>query len=387
MIAVLIGLGNGHQRGIWLSLAQYAGLVAGVVAGSALAPTIGDALGIQNQAVRPLAAVLVLVLFGSLGSTLGFWLGQALRAGILNRHPHPTELEAILGAAFSALAVLSVGWFLGLSLDRAPVPNVANLVQRSVILRRLDAIFPRPPAFLAGVERVIASVPFPQTFAGLGPELPGALEVPSSVDTAGVRGAERVTFKVEGQGCGGTVTGSAFPYAPGYLVTNAHVVSGTRPGATRIIDAGGHAYSARVVLFDGAKDVAVLYSPGLSLPPLPLGPARRGTAAAVIGYPGGGPEDVQPAVVDGSVKAQGRDIWNQNLVDRQIWVIQSEVRPGNSGGPLVDLTGKVIGVVFAASSNDPQQAYALTADEVTPDLQQGQGLTAGVNTQQYACAV
>lgn len=358
-----------------------------MVAGAALAPAIGDALGIQNQSVRPLAAVLVLVLFGSLGSTLGFWLGQSLRAGILSRHQHPTELEAILGAAFSAAAVLSVAWFLGLSLDRAPVAGVADLVQRSAILRRLDAALPRPPAFLVGVEHVIAAVPFPQTFAGLEPELPGALQVPASADTPGVRTAERVTFKVEGQGCGGTVTGSAFPYAPGYLATNAHVVSGTRPGATRIVDANGHAYGARVVLFDGAKDIAVLYAPGLAVQPLQLGPARRGDAAAVIGYPGGGPEDVEPAVVDGSVKAQGRDIWNQNLVDRQIWVIQSNVRPGNSGGPLVDLGGKVIGVVFAASSNDPQQAYALTADEVSADLQQGQGMTAGVNTQQFACAV
>jgi S1-C subfamily serine protease len=88
-----------------------------------------------------------------------------------------------------------------------------------------------------------------------------------------------------------------------------------------------------------------------------------------------------------SITAEGRDIYNDMLVDRTIWILAAEVRPGNSGGPLVDLQGHVLGLVFAASSTDPQQAYALTNDEVQGDVSAGVGRTARVATETFHCAV
>ncbi len=126
--------------------------------------------------------------------------------------------------------------------------------------------------------------------------------------------------------------------------------------------------------------------PGLAGPSLDFAPGGRGTGGAVIGYPGGGPERVEPAVIDGAVNAEGRDIYSANLVTRQIYVLQSHVRPGNSGGPIVDLQGRVLGVVFATSASQPDQAYALTDDQVANDIQKGQQSSGQVNTLQYACA-
>jgi S1-C subfamily serine protease len=385
IIAVLIGVANGYRRGFWLSVFQYSGLVAGVVTGSALAQSILDALRLTGG-MRPLAAVLVLVIFGSLGSTLGFWIGEPIRRAILGRG-FARPPEKLAGGLFSLFTVLSVAWFMGLTFSQGPSPDLGRLIQRSTVLRTVDLVFPRPPGFLSGVKGILAGVPFPQTFAGLEPSLPTPLQPPASVNTPGVQSAADVVYRVEGRGCGGIVSGTAYPVGRGYLITNAHVVSGTTnttlsQDATRV-----NGIRATVVLFDQERDVAILWAPQVTAAPLALGSGARGTQGAVIGYPGGGAETIGAAVIEQGTTAEGRDIFNDKLVDRVIWILAAEVRPGNSGGPLIDLQGHVLGLVFAASSTNSQQAYALTNDEVQGDIAAGVGRTGRVPTENYRCAV
>jgi S1-C subfamily serine protease len=190
--------------------------------------------------------------------------------------------------------------------------------------------------------------------------------------------------KVIGTGCGGLVTGSGFPVGDGLIVTNAHVVSGTTDHRIQTVE--GEVLPATVVFFDPEVDVAILRVPGYNGPVLSFARGDRGTTGAVIGYPGGGPERVEPAVVDGAVNAEGRDIYNQNLITRQIFVMQASVHPGNSGGPLVDLQGHVLGIVFATSAGDPDQAYALTDDEISSDIHDAQSSPSPKDTSQLACA-
>jgi S1-C subfamily serine protease len=196
--------------------------------------------------------------------------------------------------------------------------------------------------------------------------------------------AAHAVVKVTGLGCGGLVTGSGFPVGTGYVVTNAHVVSGTRTHT--IVTSGDTRMSATVVYFDPQRDVAVLYVPDLKTAPLTVGPASRGTKGAVIGYPGGGPQKTSAAIVDGRITAEGRDIYNSGLVTRQIFVIEASVRPGNSGGPLVDLEGHVLGLVFATSAGVPNQAYALTDDEIDADIRYALAHPTPRDTSGYACA-
>src|SRR5256885_12537571 len=160
--------------------------------------------------------------------------GERTRRNILRTGVH-TSTDSIAGAALSAFAVLIMCWFLGLSFSRGPSPEIAQQIQRSALLRGLDTIAPRPPAFLASVAQLLAGVQFPPVFAGLEPSgLPGALPIPSSVDTPGVKHTADVVVKVSSVGCGGIVTGSGFPVGDGYVVTNAHVVSGTRSEERRV---------------------------------------------------------------------------------------------------------------------------------------------------------
>ncbi|HYM50060.1 MAG TPA: MarP family serine protease [Candidatus Limnocylindrales bacterium] len=370
-VAVLFALVSGFRRGFWLSLGQYLGLLIGVIAGAAIAPPVLDRLQVQSPDARSVGAIVILVIAGALGSTIGYWAGEPIRMRLLAR-PGGGRWDSTLGALFSAVAVLSVSWFLGLSFDGSAL---GPAIQRSWILRSLDAIAPRPPPFLSRVQAILSGVRFPSAFSGFEPFFQQSYPVPASVDTPGVRAAEAATVKVAGRGCGGIVYGSGFPVGPGRFLTNAHVVAGTR---NTTIVAGGNEYGARVILFDPETDVAILYAPGLRLSPLPMAAAGPGTQGAAIGYPEGDGEKVSPAVIDQEVEAQGRDIYGQNLVTRQIWVTQADVVPGNSGGPLVDLQGRVLGVIFAASTSQPGQSYALTDDEIQPDLQAAQGRSQAV---------
>lgn len=383
LAATAIGLANGYRRGFWLSMAQYLGLLIGVLIGATAAKPVLDYLQINNPVARPLGAVLVLVIGGSLGSSIGFAAGEPIRRRILRTGIH-SSTDSVAGAVLSAVTVLAMCWFLGLSFSRGPSQEVAQQIQRSTVLHALDTIAPQRPDFLASVEGILSGVQFPPVFAGLEPALPGALPIPTSVDTPGVKHAAQVVVKVTSVGCGGLMTGSGFPIGNGYVATNAHVVSGTSSHRIELRD--GSALAAAVVFFDPDKDVAVLYVPGFNADGLEFGNAGRGTRGAVIGYPGGGQESVQPAVVDGAIEAAGRDIYSRRPVTRQIYVIQARVRPGNSGGPLVDLEGRVIGIVFATSASQPDQAYVLTNDEVAGDLQQARGRNAPQDTARYDCA-
>jgi S1-C subfamily serine protease len=373
LIAVIFAAGNGHRRGFWLSLFQYIGLLAGVLLGAAIAPSVADLFGINSPVARPLTAVIVLLAFGSLGSSIGYWLGEPIRVRI-TRSVTRGELDNITGALFSMAAVLVVCWFLGLSFSRGPSPAAARLIQRSTILRFLDGYAPRPPGFLAGVQQVLSGVSFPSAFSGLEPILGSPPPLPAQVDTPGVQKARQATVEIQsvGVGCNGIITGSGFPIRANQVLTNAHVVAGTRN--TVVILPDGQHRAATVILFDPAIDVAVLSVPGLNLVPLAQAPADRGTQGAAIGYPGGQSLTVSPAVVDQIINAEGRDIYNESLVTRQVYVIDSTtanggpgVQPGNSGGPLVDLDGNVLGVIFAASTTEATRAYALTDQEIGPD--------------------
>jgi S1-C subfamily serine protease len=379
-----VGLANGYRRGFWLSLAQYLGLLIGVMLAAASARFVLDYLQIDNASARPLGAVLVLVIGGSLGSSIGFAVGEPIRRNIL-RAGASTSTDSAAGAVLSAFAVLIMCWFLGLSFARGPSVEIAQQIQRSAVLHGLDTVAPRPPRFLSSVAQGLAGVQYPPGYAGLEPSgLPGALPIPANIDTPGVRNTESLVVKISSVGCGGIVTGSGFPVGNGFVVTNAHVVSGT--SSHSITKPDGTKLNADVIFFDPEKDVAVLYVPDYNAAGVTFGPAQRGTQGAVIGYPGGRSETTVAAVVDGTIAAQGRDIYNSGFVTRQIYVLQASVHPGNSGGPLIDLQGRVLGMVFATSASDPSQAYALTDEEISPDIRDAQQNPRVTNTAKYECA-
>jgi S1-C subfamily serine protease len=85
----------------------------------------------------------------------------------------------------------------------------------------------------------------------------------------------------------------------------------------------------------------------------------------VIGYPSGGPQRVIGASIVQRVQPEAPDIYARPQDSRRdIYVLHARVRKGVSGGPVVDLRGRPLGVVFAASTAEPSEGYALTNGEL-----------------------
>jgi S1-C subfamily serine protease len=122
-------------------------------------------------------------------------------------------------------------------------------------------------------------------------------------------------------------------------------------------------------VFDSDRDLAVLRVTGLGLPPLPIGSAGVGTTGAVFGHPRGQDEvAVSPAIIRQEVAAVGRDLYDSHAIRRQVFILAANLEPGDSGGGLVDSTGRVVGVAFAIAPDRPGTAYALTDDELNAVL-------------------
>ena len=177
-------------------------------------------------------------------------------------------------------------------------------------------------------------------------------------------------LKIRGSNdCGRGIEGTGFVYAPGRLMTNAHVVAGVDDPEVEI---DGTTEPADVVYYNPDLDIAVLSLDTGSLDGLPFDTsAEEKDGVAILGYPQDGPYDVQVGRIRSEQRLRSPDIYGDGTVIREVFSVRGLVRPGNSGGPIVDSDGDVVGVVFAASVTDDETGYALTADQVAESAEDG----------------
>ena len=225
---------------------------------------------------------------------------------------------------------------------------------------------------------------FPRVFNGLEAERIAPVAPPdqSVAQTAGVREAAASVIKITGvaTSCNRGQEGSGWVVSPGRVVTNAHVVAGMQTATLRV-HGTGRSYTGRVVLFDTRRDLAVLSVPDLPAQPLRQGQdLQRGDSGVVAGFPLDGPYRLDAARVREVIQAHGSDIYGRPGTSREVYSLYAQVRPGNSGGPLLSTDGRVVGVIFAKSLDDASTGYALTMNEARPVLAAAASASTPVDT-------
>jgi S1-C subfamily serine protease len=374
----------GYRQGFIIGVLSFFGFTGGAVLGIYLAPGLAMRLTSQQNLQAVLAIVLV---FGSavVGMLITSSLGVALRSR-LRRRPS-TVLDSIGGAIVNVVAILVLAWLIGSLVAFAPAfPAIARQVNGSILLRGVDRLIPQQarPEFSA-IRRLLSTEPYVQVFGALGAET--ALNVPKPdphvLLSAGLARDMNSVVKIEGvaPSCSRTIEGSGFVIGQDRVITNAHVVAGISPGP-EVYTRSQSEFPARVVLYDPKRDIAILYVPGLNLPALHLADsAPFGGSAVVAGYPLDRAFTAVPARVGRAESAIGPDIYDTTRVIRSIYPIKANVKPGNSGGPLIAPDGEIYGMVFAAAVAVPGTGYALTSGELQPDIDAGLHRTSSTSTQ------
>ena len=382
VVVALLAAGSGYRQGAVASALAFVGVLLGAIAGIMLAPTvIGE---IDDRRWRLLVGVALLVALVLIGEAAGMVLGRAARSVI--RSVGVRRVDSVIGSVLQAVAVLIAAWLLAIPVSSSAEPTIASAVRGSQVLGGVDDVAPQwlrdlPSDFSAllddsGLPQVIG--PFGRTpIVSVDPPDQGLATLPV------VSSVRPSVVKIEGvaPSCNQALEGSGFVVSPERVMTNAHVVAGTR---TLRVESNDGTLDASVVLFDPSTDIAILDVPGLTAPALRFvdRPASTGDDAIALGYPEAGPFTASPERVREVVDLSGPDIYRQSQVRREVYTVRGSIRQGNSGGPLIDTDGRVLGVVFgAAEDTSSETGFVLTAKQVSDDLARSENLTEAVDTQ------
>ncbi len=331
----------GFWQGFIVGVLSFAGFAIGAFLGTRLGPLL-LAHGSSSPYAPAFGLIGALVVGAILASGLE-GLGFRLRRRTLFI-PGFGLLDGLLGAALGAALGLAIVWILAAVAAQTPGQDALRAdIQRSAILRDLNQALPPSGPILNALARLD---PLP-SITGPSPDV--AAPEPAIAHDPGVRDAGRSVVRVLGTACGLAIEGSGWVAEPGVVVTNAHVVAGEQDTT---VEVGGHSpgLSAQAIAFDPRNDIALLRVEGLDEPALRLveDPAS-GRPGAILGYPENGPFDVQPGRIGRTQSVITQDAYGQGPVSRLLTPLRGLVRPGNSGGPLVDADGGVLATVFAST--------------------------------------
>lgn len=334
----------GYRQGFVVGFLSLAGFVGGAYLGTRVVPLL-----LPDGSSSPYAP-----LFGLMGAFLGGvmlsisfeGLGNVLRQSF-RALPGASSVDGLLGAVLASALALAISWVAGaVALQTPSARDLRGDIQRSEILSRLNSVLPPSGGLLNALARIdpfpsldgpAADVPAPRAAIARDPQ---------------VAAAAASVVRVLGTACGLGLEGSGWVAADGLVVTNAHVIAG-EDDTTVQLRGDGPKFDAQVVFLDGTNDIAILRAANLTgARALPLAEeSPSGRAAAVLGFPRNGPYDVRAARLARTATVRTDDAYGNGPVERSITTFRGLVRPGNSGGPVVDGRGRVVATVFATAGS------------------------------------
>ena len=355
---------SGWRSGALGSVMSFIGVVLGAVAGVLLAPHLVNHIdGARTKLFAALFLILALVVVGEVA---GVVLGRAVRSAV--RNPAVRLVDSLIGVGLQVIVVMVAAWLLATPLTSSDQTNLVNAVKGSKVLAQVDEV---APEWLRAVPKRLSALldtsGLPDVLQPFGRTPIVEVEPPNATlaSDAVVAAVQPSVVKIRGvaPGCQKVLEGTGFVVGPQHVMSNAHVVAGSD---TVTVESAGQTYDAVVVSYDPNADISMLFVPNLPAQPLAFAaePAVTGTDALVLGYPGGGDFAATPSRVREVIELNGPDIYRTTTVNREVYTIRGTVRQGNSGGPLIDSQGQVLGVVFGAAVDDTDTGFVLTANEV-----------------------
>ena len=349
----------GYRQGLIVGALTLLGFAAGAFVGSRIGPLLLTKGA--DSPYAPLCGALGALLAGALMAVTVESFALGLREKLLRR-PFLQAADGAGGAALIASVALGLAWVFGAVFLHAPsTTRLRADIQQSVILRSLNDVLPPTGPLLNALDRVD---PAPTVLGPAAPVAPPDAKIASDPD---VRRDGNAVVRVLSTACGLGIEGSGWAVEPEIVVTNAHVVAGADD--TTITTQDGVELDATPIYYQPQQDLALLRV-AASLPTLPIESQRHeGEDAAVLGFPENGPYTLEPARIGETRATISEDSYGNGPVERTITALSGAVRSGNSGGPLVESGGRVLGTVFAATTSGPRGGFAIPAEEVRAALE------------------
>ncbi|MGC5334439.1 MarP family serine protease [Micromonospora sp. DT62] len=380
LLLMLVFAISGYRQGFVIGVLSFSGFFLGALVGLQVGPLLAQQF--VDSGTRVLISLVAIFGLAVVGQALAGWLGSHLRKTITS--DVAKRVDDVGGAFVSLFAVLLVAWLVAVPLGSSSLPWLASSVRNSALLTVVDRVLPDQAQQLSTALRdTVDTNGFPDVFGDLAPTRARQVSPPDPALAGSqvVVNSQRSVVKVLGSApsCSRRIEGSGFVYADDRVMTNAHVVAGTR---STVVELNGDRYDSKVVVYDPDRDLAVLHVPGLPGPSMRFaaGNAGSGADAIVLGFPLDGPYNAQSARIRDVDRITGPDIYSAGNVTREVYTIRALVQSGNSGGPLVSSNGLVLGVIFAAVADDPNTGFAVTAAEARPVALAGAERTRAVGT-------
>jgi S1-C subfamily serine protease len=350
LVFALLFAASGYLAGIIVSGLALGGFAFGAFAGSRIGPELLS--GGSASPYAPLAAMVGGIVIGAMIASVAEAIGHVARRRLVRNAPVAT-VDGLGGAVVLAAFALALAWIAGaVALNTPALDSTRRDVQRSVILRWLNERLPPTGPVLNVLNRIDPTPSVPGPPVAVGPPGEGVVRDPD-VEAAGAS-----VVRVHGTACGLGIAGSGWVVGQRLVATNAHVVAGEDD--TTVITRDGSELDAVPVHYSPRDDLALLAVEGLGLPVLPVtARAEAGAEAAVLGYPLDGPFTIAAARVGTTQAVISQDAYGRGPVRREMTSFRGQVISGNSGGPLVDVAGRVVATVFASTTSGPRGGLAV----------------------------